>query len=187
MFELVFGIIWTAISAFCMVGVLSTGESVSQMSVPIVFVGIFVCIGIFMMFRGCRKLWKNMQTKVNGEPCYGRVLNVERNGCYVNNQPMYKAEILVYSELDCTDYTIWEDIGFDPARFPIGSFLKVLYYKGDINFTEDSYNIDDMPESRKQLLLSKSQFISSADNENIITIGGVRYIREDMIDDYKKW
>ena len=198
MFELIFGIIWTAFSCFFAIMFFNVpannyyvnGTEVSEaafkaMLMPKLIIGLFIAVGIIMMIKGGRKVLKNMQTRTHGELCYGRVLAVERTGTYVNERPIFKAEIYLHSQLDGEDYTIWEEVGFNPQKYPTGSFVQVKYYKGDINFDETSAYTEDIPESMKQYLLSKTANLVFADNDESIVIDGVRYIKEEALDKYK--
>ena len=199
MFELIFGIIWTTFILFMVIisdfplikDIITYNESIKAILPIIVFRSImyipFIIVGFYLLIRGVRKVYKNVQTTNYGEECYGRVLSIERNGAYVNDQPMYKVEIIVYSNKEATDYTVWEDIGFDPGRFKLGSFIKVLYYNGDVNFTENSNYAENIPESIKEYLLSKSQYLINEEEEEYIIVDGKKYISEDFLDKYRNW
>ena len=202
MFELIFGLIWTAFTSlflFLMYGIPSMNYTVNGNSVtreefhsmlgPKLFIGMFLGIGIFLIIHGARKVIRNMQTKVNGEECFGRVLAIAKTGTYINERPVYKAQVLLISNVEGTDYTIWEEIGFNPRRFQIGEYIKVLYYKGDINFIdEEEYSTQyDIPEDTKRYLNDLSQDLIPTSNDDSILIDGVRYIREDSINNNKDW
>ena len=182
MFELIFGIIWTTFILFMVIisdfplikDIITYNESIKAILPIIVFRSImyipFIIVGFYLLIRGVRKVYKNVQ-----------------NGAYVNDQPMYKVEIIVYSNKEATDYTVWEDIGFDPGRFKLGSFIKVLYYNGDVNFTENSNYAENIPESIKEYLLSKSQYLINEEEEEYIIVDGKKYISEDFLDKYRNW
>ena len=162
------------------------GQAVSQsefnsLLFPKLVILLFLAIGIVMLIKGIKIIFRNTRTKKHGERCYGRVLDVRRNGVYVNNVPMYKAQVMIYSNDEMCEQTVWEDIGYDPSLYPVGSFVKVLYYQGDINFDSESTQVDDMPNNTKEYLLSKTDFLLPNIDDNHIVVNGVRYVKEDSL------
>ena len=198
MFELFFGIIWTLFTSIVTYflyfhtggtryvnGVEVSQSEIQNMPFPMIFIGSFFIVGLLFIIIGLKKVYKDYQTKKNGEECYGRIVSIQPTGKSVNDKPIYKAEILIYSENEGKEYTISEEIGYNPEKYPVGNFLRVLYYNGDINIIKDSITEKDIPENMKDYLYSKSPAIAPNEDKEFIMIDGIKYIRQDLIDKYK--
>ena len=139
MFELIFGIIWTIITAFITFafygttgdvtvnGSLVSHEEFSAMLWPKLFFGIFWLVGFFMLFRGLRKIIRDTSTNIKGEECFGKVCDIYNSGSYVNGRPELKADILVYIDSIQETKIVSEIIGFNMYKYRIGSYVKLKY------------------------------------------------------------
>lgn len=190
MFELIFGIVWTAITAFITFGLygfpgdVSTNtnivsqEEFSSALLPKFFLGMFWAVGIFILFRGIIKIIKDISTNIKGEECFGKVYNIYNSGTYVNGRPELKADILVYIQSLQDTMIVSEIIGFNIGKYRIGSYVKLKYYNGDINFERiiDEY---ELPLDAKYQF-EKSQLFDSNENDTII-VNGIEYVKKDSI------
>lgn len=190
MFELIFGIIWTAITALITFGFYGTAgdvtvngnlvshEEFSAMLWPKLFLGIFWVVGIFILFRGIRKIIRDTSTNIKGEECFGKVCNIYNSGTYVNNRPELKADILVYIPSIQETKILSEVIGFNMYKYRIGSCLKLKYYNDDINL-EGIVDEFELPSDAKYQF-EKSQ-LCDLNTKNTIVVDGIEYVRKDSI------
>lgn len=201
MFELVFGIIWTAFTAFMTFmfygiageitvnGVLTSHEEFITLLWPKLFFGIFWLVGIFLIVTGLRKLIRDGRTEKQGEICYGMVENVYPSGSYVNGQPLYKADVLVFIPSENREATISENIGFKSYDYPVQSFVKVKYFNNDINIKE-RLSLEKVPLDIKERFISNrtqpienyqvtNTNITQGPTPDLIVVDGVTYKRVD--------
>lgn len=148
MFSFLFGLGWTIFSLLFLfvtiVGGLDSGEIIinrengfvveSSLGFPLVFLSIFVIIGICILVGSIRKFLKDSKTSKNGVLCYGIIKAVTRTGNYVNNRPELKAVLDIINPNTNQVEEVQEVIGFDPYKYAIGSYMICKYYEGDINF-----------------------------------------------------
>ena len=147
-FYLIFGILWTAITAFITtVFIVASGviqanlnaaseypSDVNAVLIPVLgFMSIFWIIGIIMLTVGIKKEKRDKKTEQYGEECYGKIMNVYPSGTYVNNRAEFKADFKIYITSERMIKTISETIGFNPVDYPINGYVKVKYYENDIN------------------------------------------------------
>lgn len=200
MFKLIFGLIWTAISslvAFMMYAnkggtIEVNGEVVSQaefnsMLFPKLFIGLFIFIGLFMIFSGLKEIFTNIQTNKLGVETYGIVTDIRPTGSYVNGKPELKAEVLVYID-DYNIETYEEIIGFDRMKYKIGDYVKVKHHNKDINIVEETredyipMDIKDLLDNESEGVLNTKTFDSNfsiiGGSKETIIIDGVEYVRK---------
>ena len=144
---LIFGIIWTVFSGLMGVLVLVSpgtmtvnGVEVSRndtgaMLVPILFIGLFVLIGIILIAVGLKKVLRDIATSKNGIETYGVVIDISETGTRVNGSPELKAIVMAITEYGQME-RFEEIIGFDYNKYSYGEYLKVKQYKDDINIIE---------------------------------------------------
>ena len=191
MFELIFGIMWTAITAlitfffYGTTGDISVNgnwgshEEFSSMLWPKIFFGIFWAVGIFMLVKGIRKIIRDTSTNLKGEECFGKVCNIYNSGSYVNGKPELKADILVYINSIQETKMLSEVIGFDMYKYRIGSYVKLKYYNDDINL-EGIIDVSELPSDAKYQF-EKSQTFSDSNSKDTIIVDGIEYVRKDSI------
>lgn len=135
MFELMFGIIWMAITGISTIVILQSGaltDGLAPFLSMSVFMLIFWGVGIYMLKRGLKKVIANAKTNAHGVETFGVILTIDETGCYVNDRPQLQAEVLVVTEgKELNRYT--EVIGFDWNKYHEGQLLKVKHYQNDIN------------------------------------------------------
>lgn len=194
MFELFFGLMWTAITAIVTFGFYGTNgdvyvndtpvshETFSAMLWPKLFFGLFWVVGFFMIGKGLfgiiRKTLRKNLINTKGEECFGRVQNVYNPGIYVNEKPGLKADILMYIPSIQDTQTSSKTIGFDKDQYPIGSYVKLKYYNGDINI-EGPIDEFELPSDVKH----QFEEIPMPDSfgQDTIIVDGVEYVRMDSI------
>lgn len=147
-FYLIFGILWTAITAFITITFIVASRiiqadlnaaseypsDVNAVLIPVLgFLSIFWIIGIIMVIVGIKKEKRDKKTEQYGEECYGKIMNVYPSGTYVNNRPLFKADFKIYIPSERVVRTISEEVGFNPVDYPINGYVKIKYYDNDIN------------------------------------------------------
>lgn len=172
MFELVFGIFWTLFSLFMFFIVLFSKAGMSA----VLFLVFFIAIGVFLIVKGLTKVVRNYKTSKNGEECFGIIKNVYESGTYINDSAEYKADVIVYIESLGKVEIISEVIGFNLSKFPVGSYVKLKYYNGDINIL-DVVDYNSISENSKYYLKNEESNIEKV--EDIITVNGVKYKKMD--------
>lgn len=190
MFELIFGIFWTALTAILTFGFYGTGSEVtvngvlvsheefSAMLAPKLFFLLFWAIGLTMLAIGLKKIIRNTATNINGEDCFGKVCNIYNSGTYVNGNPEFKADIVVYISSIQETKIISEVVGFNRNQYPIGSYVLLKYYNGDINVIGKADEL--IIPSYSKYELEKAQ-PTEMNIEDTIIVDGVEYVRKDSI------
>lgn len=191
MFELIFGIVWIIISSSVFIPFLIVEESMpkevnvfSTMNPMLIIMAIlFYGIGIFLVVKGAKKLIKDKKTEKNGEECYGIVESTNTTGAYVNGRPEYEALVQIYISSQNKTERITEKIGFDYNKYPIGSYVKVKYYNGDINIKEkvDSNYIGEPARSylKPVSTIENSEIAVKTVSADEVEINGVKYKKVD--------
>lgn len=172
MVEFVFSIIWLAFTGiFTFAG---TTNSSSLDPVSIIVIIIFWIIGITLFSKGLRKIIKNYKTEKYGEECYGIVNNIYPTGTYINHQPEFKADFIVYIPSQNKTEIVSEVIGLNYGKYPIQSFVKCKYYENDVNI-KGIIDYNSIPLNIRPNLDSYLPQTNTQTAEDIITINGVRY------------
>ncbi len=130
MFELVFGLIWTAFSLLFVVIAFSAG-GISALPV-LGIMGIFIAVGVFLIVRGGKQVVKDYKTKKNGDEVYGMVIEICPSGASVNDRPIMNADVVI-AEVHGGVGVYTDTIGTDRNKYRIGDFLIVKHYDDDIN------------------------------------------------------
>ena len=138
MFELVFGLVWLAITS--MVAIPFALGGMAEAGMPILFFigffGLFYAIGIWMLVRGLKQTMANYSTSMFGKETYGIVTDIRETGCYVNGRPQLQADVMIVdSQGRLNRYS--EVIGFDWYKYEIGDYLHVKHHKNDINILDE--------------------------------------------------
>ncbi|MBQ4282467.1 MAG: hypothetical protein IJB96_00880 [Lachnospira sp.] len=130
MFELVFGLILTVFSATMLVIVWITSGGGA---IPVIlFILLFVAIGLFVMWRGLKKVIANRATDKNGLPAFGLVIDVRPSGTRINDRDVLNAEVVIVEDTGVTGRYI-ESIGTSYNNYRVGDYVLVKYYNDDIN------------------------------------------------------
>ena len=182
MFNLIFGLVWTIFSTFCFGVMVMDAGTFEPAIIP--FVLIFEGIGIWLIISGAKEVIKNKKTDKHGIVTYGIVLRILRTGSRVNEVPELKAEVLTYLEYERTTKVFEEIIGLAPAKYNVGTYVMLKQYENDINIIEQvdresvpNYILDEL----------ENEYVGTNSPETI-EIGGVRYIRADLVEsiDFRK-
>lgn len=168
MFELIFGLFFAILPTIILIVITKVGEF--NLFATLIC-GMFLTIGIIFIIKGLIKIIKDILTSKKGEECYGCVENIKETGEYVNGQPIYKSDFVIYVESEYTTKKISEKIGMNPERYPIGSFVKAKYYDNDINILDKIDEINIPEEIREKIKVEVSP------TNEIIEIDGVKYKR----------
>lgn len=185
MFEFGFGLVWLVLVAmFTIVFLISATFSGAPIYIPIfliLFLSLFWYVGIYLIVKGYKKIKANKETNLYGELCYAVISNIYESGAYVNNNPEYKADFLVYIYSRGEVELVSEVVGFDYTQYKIGTCVKVKYYNGDINIEsvepKDSLPYDVEAEIQKY----KEHYNINLPSDDAIIIDGVEYVRKDSI------
>ena len=199
MFNLIFGTIWTVFSSLFLLIVIIAGSSNTngepgfhfnpEMIIPILILTLFVGVGIFLMVTGYKKVKKDKNTKKFGLPGYGIIRDIKPTGCYVNEQPEFKASVDIINPETNQLETIDEVVGFNYNKYPINSYVNIKYYQGDINFeglVDKSQIPDSIKDSLKELnytsevsdpynSFNEHHNIVFSDDKEYVTIDGSKY------------
>ena len=172
MFELVFGFVWLLITApVTFAFFLSTDQADTNIVAVLLFLSVFWIIGILMLIKGLIKVIRNILTAKNGKYYIGKIIEVYPSGNSVNGRSLYNAEITFYIDSENEIKTLKETVGYSEDKYPIGSYVKVKYYKNDINIIEA---IED-----ESLVPYKLKDIKVDNDEDIIEQNGHKYKRID--------
>ncbi len=177
MFNIFFGIIWTLITVFCMGTAIFSGGTNAFVSI---FFLLFLAIGIIFIITGVKEIIRNLKTEQNGEECFGKIIRISGTGTRVNGSEIFKAYVAVYIGSERRVELINEKIGFNPMLYKIGSYVKVKYFIGDINFICGIYDNNDIPENIKGYIEEYAN-INSKEIDNTEEYTNVNY---NEIDDW---
>ena len=195
MFELFFGLIWTAISIFMAFmfygnsggtitvnGIPTSQEDFNAMLGPKLFLGVFILVGVIMIVLGLRKIIRNIATSTHGREIYGLIVDVCPSGTTVNGRPQLQADVLIVEE-DASIGRYSEAIGFDWNKYRHGDFVKLKHYRKDINILEKA-NEYSVPLYIKDVLEQEAKMSFSGHvtpyevAPETITIDGVEYVKK---------
>lgn len=138
----ILGIIMTIFSSIVLYFTI-TQEGVSFMGKVAIIVTLIA--GITALTKGIIKIIQNLLTKHHGEECYGMIQRIYPTGTFVKGQPELQADILTYIVSESCTITTTEIIGFDSFKYPVNSYIKGKYYKGDINIEKIINNSRELP------------------------------------------
>lgn len=202
MFELIFGLFWTAFSCFfafmfyggtggdiSVNGQYVTQEAFNGMLGPKIFIGVFILIGVVMIVIGLKKILTNAATSMKGVESYGTIVDIYPSGTRVNGRPVLNADVVIVEYTGVTGrYT--ESIGMDYNKYRIGEYVKVKHYNKDINIIEKASEYQ-LPYDIKEKLDFETGMSGPRDawNENgygygrndspdTIVVDGVEYVRK---------
>ena len=136
MFEFLFSSIWLFVSIILFIVMCAVGLWPGA-----IFAALFSIIGWVFLGIGIRKIKRNRATEKHGILTYGIILAIRNSGCYVNDLPELKADVLIEKEGSCV--VLSEVIGLDPYKYREGQFLRCKYFNDDINILGaiDSHDI----------------------------------------------
>lgn len=132
---------------------------------------ITVVIGLYMFIKGFIKIIKNRNTAKKGEECFAMVEGVSETGRLSDGKPIYKASFIVYVDSLVDTRRVYETIGVNPSKYPLGCFVKVKYYEGDINILHIVYDESVISDEIKQKIKND---VTPVQNE--VIVDGDRYI-----------
>lgn len=165
MFELLFGLfIIVFVSIFFLFG-----SRIGLFALSILL--IFLAVGLYLFIVGVIRIIRNFSTSLKGEECYSFVSNIVPTGKLVNDNPIYKALFVTYVPSLYDTREVYEEIGIDSSKYPIGSFVKVKYYNDDVNIIE----IVDESVIPLEIVSKIKTDVDVAPDE--ITVDGVKYKR----------
>lgn len=103
-------------------------------SSAIMLVLIFGGVGCILFVHGLKEIIRNNKTENYGQECFGKVVYIYDTGTRVNESILYGAEVIVYINSEHRTMIVKEKVGFNPELYKVGTYVKVKYYRGDINF-----------------------------------------------------
>ena len=132
MFNLKFGIFWTLFIAIFTWGMFYTDGYIELE--PLLFLSVFWIIGISFIVSGIKIVYRDKQTELNGDFCYGRLIDIMPTGSYVNDVPELKADFLVVVPGSGEIRLMTEIIGFaNKVFYDIGDYFELKIFIDDIN------------------------------------------------------
>ena len=205
MFYLIFGGLWTGFTALMAFIFLGTDDGITINDVYIedptfsdliplyIFFAIFFAVGFFMLYKGLKVVFNNIQTKRLGVERYAIITDIRETGSYVNGRPELKA-IMCVADDEYGGVNIYEEsIGFKDCEYKIGDFLIVQQYKTDVNIIQ-SISESTVPFDKADLLRQESRIApkdtfdshsrygspSEVSNieEEVIIINGKKYVQK---------
>jgi hypothetical protein len=172
-----FGIMWLSITGFVTFlmyghsnpdgtinvnGEVMSQEQFNQMLGPKIFCGIFILVGLYLLFTGIKQVIVDTKTNIHGKETYGLILNISPTGVSVNRVPELQAEILVITDHNQTK-TFTEVVGLKPIQYQVGTYALVKYYNNDINLIKPVLE-HEVPEMIRMSLQSNNNIIAPPNN-----------------------
>ena len=177
MSDLIFGIIWLTFSVLMSIPFfISFGKSgmIGSVFFLVFFFAIFYAVGIYMIYRGAKRVRRDKKTEEFGVQTFGKVIGIQRTGTYVNGNPELKAEIAAYSPYERKVNTYTEVIGFAPAKFRRGEYLRLKVYLDDVNIIASVAERDVPLEQLEEINFA---FPTTDNSKDELYIDGVKYVR----------
>lgn len=205
-FSLIFGGIWTLLSSIFLIvfytpipgtiytinGQSATYEEFTSLLAPKIAFGAFLFIGLVFLAIGIFLVIKDVLTKNIGEECFAKVKDIRHTNVVINGYPELKALLLVYIPSLNATKEIYERVGTDPEKYPIGSLVKVKFRKNDVVIISkaDINELSIVEEEQLKMnedLINGQNSISTIVNSDVINtaadvieINGVKYKRIDQ-------
>ena len=181
--KIAFGAFWTIFTCVVFGIFLSTGQF--NLGIILFFL-LFLAVGLFVLYLGLKKVFKDSKTNSKGELCYGVITDIspDEGGVQVNGRAQSKVTVQFFVESLNTMKTLSENIGFKEDEYSIGSCVRIKYYDGDINIVEKYVDINQVPVNIQNYLrgLMQNSVVPNGmytGDESTITINGVTYRKED--------
>lgn len=149
MFDLTFGLFWLIFTLFFffMWNFFPSNEGPGAVIIPNIIIIGFIAIGVWLTYKGIKKVVANKKTDMYGELCYGLITERRFNGNSINDVRQYDAYVKVYIESEGRFIEAHETIGSALNKYPVGSFYAVKYFEDDINFEYQVPSINGLPEN----------------------------------------
>lgn len=183
MFHLIFGLVWLGFIAFFTIMFMSAMIASSAPFPILIFVVLFLSmfwyVGIVMVKSGIKQYKANKNTDLYGEECYGKITAVYETGSYVNDNPEYKADIVVYIPSINDVVTVSEVIGYSKKEYPLGTPVRGKYYNGDINIIERGPIVTMSPFAEEKINEYMKHY--GLTPQDTVVIDGVEYVRKDTL------
>lgn len=143
--------------------------------VPKLFMCFFTVIGIPLFLSGLKDLYDFIKIEKKGKEICGVLIDYKPTGSYYDSKPYYYALVLLKD--DISNFVVLKyNIGLDKDKYPIGTYLKVKYYKNKIKIMGQLYDENLVP-------LDLAEYLSlnypNINNPNVILFNGEYYERED--------
>lgn len=151
-FEATFGAAWLAFVFLVTIIIFFNSEELNISLLMIV--AVFWIVGYHMLKTGLKKMAADRDTEKYGTECYGKIYKIINAGS-VNGNQHYTAKIVAYIPSEGISKMFQEDIGFDRYEFPENSYLRLRYYKDDVNIkgvVDSSYISENARKSMEQLI-----------------------------------
>ena len=148
MFDIILGLFWTFVSGICFISSISVAvQNPGDKDIiwAIALSGGFVVIGVTFLIFGIKKIVRDKRTDKFGEICYAKITDVIFNGNSTNGVKYYDAYATVYVESKDEFVKTHDEIGKDPMKYPVGSYVAVRFYEGDVNFEYSVPSFDALP------------------------------------------
>lgn len=143
--------------------------------IPKLFICLFSVIGIPIFLSGLKDLYFRSRIISCGKELCGVVLEHKETGMIYDNKPYYYALVLLKDDL--SNFIVLKDeIGLEKDKYPIGTYLKVKYYKNNIVILDIVKDDSSVSLELKEYLSENYPYIN---NPNVILINGEYYVRED--------
>lgn len=139
MSEILFAIAWLGITTFAFVSFLLTFRNSTHMLsfFPLyIFFFLFFGVGLYVLCRGLKSVFKDKLTEEKGMFTYGRVVRIGRTGTIINGVPELKVQIATYVPYTRSVQLFTEVIGFAPSEYEVGDYLILQWYKDDVNIIQ---------------------------------------------------
>ncbi len=105
-------------------------------------------LGLLFIISGIKKIKMNRSTKLNGERCFGKILNCD----LVNpTDTEYEVTVSIYVPSMRKRTICREEVGKNNFKYPINTYLEVLYYNNDINVVRN-VRADEIPSNILEVL-----------------------------------
>lgn len=141
------------------------------------FLSIFWFVGITLLRTALKEHKKNKETELYGVECYARTINVYESGTYVNDNPEYKADFILYVTSTGEVQKVSEVVGYNYNAFKPGTTIKGKYYNGDINFDKTTVGIT-LPYEAENKIKEFMVHYNISEPTDVVVINGVEYVRK---------
>jgi hypothetical protein len=189
MIEAIIGLVFMLVGGIFALASIFTGEDLISGIVGCVFGLIFFLVGGSTMGSVVKQFKADKATKKYGTLRIGKIVDYRDSHVKLNNVPLLIVGIAVYENGVVNLY--YSDTGQTSEKpYPIGAYLQVKVYNGDINIVKNSIGSYYMPEEERALeeyvVAMKAgkaplrgyipgSYAAQPKEEDTIVINGVRY------------
>lgn len=167
MYELFMGLVMTVLTAWI---IYETAKSGGLTLTPMMLLGLFLFLGLGLIFTSIKKMIADKKTNAYGEYRYGMVVRVFPSGAKDDKADIMNAEIIVVQSGGVIGVYV-ESMRTNHNKYRVGQYVYVKHYGNDINIIS-KIEADGVPKDVRDKIAAS------------VVIDGVEYVNDPMNNSY---